>query len=117
MKLHHIALKVKELSLCEKFYHDVLKMPLAKQEKSNAGRAVWFQLSETILMIEREETTKPNESLVALEISADEKESWKKRLQANGVKIEKETPYSLYFSDPEGNKLALSHYPQKAGGV
>lgn len=117
MKLHHIALKVKDLSLCEKFYRDVLKLPLAKQEKSNAGRSVWFQLSETILMIEREETTKSNDSLVALEISADERESRKKRLQTHGVVIEKETPYSLYFSDPEGNKLALSHHPQKAGGV
>ena len=118
MNIHHIALKIKNLALCENFYRDVLQLKVLKK---NESRSVWFDLSGTILMIEKTDgplsKAEKGWHLLALAMQPDQRDAWKKRLADHGVEIESESPYSLYFRDPEQNRLALSHYPKQLGGV
>jgi hypothetical protein len=52
--------------------------------------------------------------VVALGISRSDRESWERRLAGAGVRLARRTPYSLFFRDPEGNRVALSHWPEAA---
>ena len=45
-----------------------------------------------------------------------ERARWEQRLADAGVAIERTTAFSLFFRDPEGNRLALSHHPEPAQG-
>lgn len=53
--------------------------------------------------------------VVALSMGMAERDAWAGRLEAAGISIEKRTRFSLFFRDPEGNHLALSHWPEPAG--
>jgi glyoxylase I family protein len=118
---HHIALKVADLNTCERFYTEVLGLGVIARHADGKGapRAVWFSLGETILMLERGQgngAKKLNNDahgwhLVAMRIERDAREMWKSKLSAAGVSLVDESDYSIYFNDPEGNRLALSHYP------
>src|SRR5690606_17668229 len=80
-------------------------------------RSAWFDLGQgTILMLEDSgATTTPPQiggwHLVALGIAPTTRSAWLTYLQAKGIAITAESAYSIYFNDPEGNRLALSHYP------
>lgn len=121
MKLspHHIALKVLNLQICEEFYSDTLGLAIIDRKKENDGslRSVWFDLDGTILMLEKCGVSAKVSStngwhLMALKIQCKERTLWKKKLTTAGIKITSETDYSIYFDDPEGNHLALSHYSE-----
>lgn len=127
-KAHHIALRVRDLELCEKFYTGILDLQIMKrhQEADGSLRSVWFDLNGVILMLERWQedvvedegyATRANPEgmgwhLLALSISPESRPAWRHKLQRGGVTITGETTYSIYFSDPEDNSLALSHYPE-----
>ncbi len=49
--------------------------------------------------------------LVAFAIDEDEKPAWRARLAARGVVLEAETAFTLYFRDPDGRRVGVSHYP------
>lgn len=51
--------------------------------------------------------------LLALRIAPAERERWLRKLRAAGVRIENESPYTIYLRDPEGNRIGLSHYPER----
>lgn len=130
-KPHHIALKVRDLEQCARFYTGVLDLQITVRNLAEDGttRSLWFDLGGVILMLERsEEGVAAVESssssgpaaagwhLLALTITPESRAAWRERLCRAGVEITGETPYSLYFSDPENNRLALSHYPEPAPG-
>jgi len=116
---HHIALKVNDLEKCELFYTDVLGLSVMTRHNDENGRprSIWLDCDGTILMLERLEAKlkidreSPGWYLLALKIPLEERDSWRKKLIQAGVEIVHESPYSIYFSDPENNWLALSHYP------
>lgn len=118
---HHIALKVESLERCEDFYGRVLGLPAIdhRHDENGAVRSVWFDLREVILMLERcekrrrsQEEESPGWHLLALRISEEERGIWETRLAQAKVAITGRSPYSIYFTDPEGNRLAMSHYPE-----
>lgn len=119
LSVHHIALKVRDLGLCEKFYAQVLGLPVMDRlaDESGAPRSVWLKCGDAILMLERAdaETKIKNAGwhLMALKMPIDKRDGWKKKLTEHEVAIEDESPYSIFFKDPEGNKLALSHHPDE----
>ncbi|MBS1110192.1 MAG: hypothetical protein H6Q88_2184, partial [Anaeromyxobacteraceae bacterium] len=39
---------------------------------------------------------------------------WEDRLVAAGVRLARRSHFSLFFRDPEGNRVALSHWPEEA---
>lgn len=106
-------------------------------EPEAATESVWLSLGpQTVLMIERatakpaaavESSTAaaasdsnsedslaafrsiaPGYHLIALRIRKDERETYEERLTAAGVAIVHRSAYTLYFRDPEGNRLGLS---------
>ncbi len=48
--------------------------------------------------------------LVAFGIEEADADRWRRTLAAAGIAIEAETAFTLYFRDPDGRRLALSHY-------
>ncbi len=117
--LHHIALKVHDLLSTATFYERImgLKEIDRKYLPDETLRSIWLKMDDgTILMIEKgDQLTGSGESngwhLLAFEMTASEREEKKNFLQTHGVVIEMESDFSLYFRDPEGNRLAFTHYP------
>jgi glyoxylase I family protein len=133
-KLHHIALKVRNLGRCEQFYSGVLGLRIMQRhtEQDGTTRSLWFDLEGVILMLESWQgegdtagrelaaSTGPEEPgwhLLALTIPPQSRAEWREKLHRAGVRITGETACSLYFRDPEDNRLALSHYPEHEPGV
>ena len=124
LALHHLAIKVIDLEACEKFYSQVLGLKPSKfpYDENGPTRSVWLQSEEVILMLEQvgkgskptsksSASVKPGLHLIAFAIGRFERNQWKERLTMNGVSIEAESDFTIYFRDPEGNRVALSHYP------
>lgn len=118
MKLHHLALKVTDLNVCREFYSYLLGLTEKTTQQTSTGdlRSVWYDLGDGILfMLEQGEGEKGDSDLgwhlISLLITRDERLVWRRRLIDSGISIEAESPYSLFFRDPEGNRVALTHYP------
>ncbi len=118
-RAHHIALKVHNLKSAEEFYGKLLGLSVISRSSfaDKSPRSVWLNLGGSILMLEKAgedwQATPKNACgwhLLALAIEKASREEWKKRLNRAGVQITSESEHSIYFSDPEGNRLALSHY-------
>lgn len=131
LKPHHIALKVHDLQRGEEFYTAVLGLRLITRHRDPDGklRSVWLDLQGVVLMLERCEGSTGKEPaaekksggnipesrgwhLLALSIPAGARDSWKEKLARQGIPVVRESACSIYFLDPEGNNLALSHYPE-----
>ena len=120
MRLHHLAIQVPDLDAAVAFYGDVLGLQTLRRQ----AHAVWVDAGGTILMLERcRENGPPGDAweqpeagpfVVAFAISADERASWRTRLAGAGVAVHHESAYTLYFRDPWGTRLALSHFPTPA---
>jgi catechol 2,3-dioxygenase-like lactoylglutathione lyase family enzyme len=124
---HHLALRVHDLERVERWYREVLGLAVLKRWPGENGkdRSVWLQLGGgAFLAIERTAEPEvldrtPQESgwsLLALRIDAVDREPWIKRLESQGVSITGSTPWTLYFEDPEGNRVGLSHHPETYPG-
>lgn len=119
--VHHLALLVNDLEASEKFYRDILGLEEEKRWFNDDGetlRSLWLRTGENSrLMLERasSQNRRAKEAsgwhLFALEIEASKRQAWRDYLSAHGVAISKESSFSLYFEDPEGNQIALSHWP------
>ena len=134
--VHHVALGVRDLAACEAFYTGVLGLPVLRRWPAGAGtpgdRSVWLDLGRgAFLALERAEppidagappSAVPSASssaaraegylMIALAIAGDARAAWEERLTAAGVAIVHRTSYTLYVTDPEGNRVGLSHWPQ-----
>jgi glyoxylase I family protein len=123
---HHLAIQCADLAACERFYRDVLGLPVLRRWARDEGgdRSVWLALGEgdapPFLALER--AAAPAEPrpfvhggaglhLLALAIPAAERGAWEARLAAAGVPIVHRTGFTLYVQDPEGNRIGLSHHP------
>lgn len=127
--LHHLAIRCADLAACERFYVEVLGLPVVRRWPAEGGgdRSVWLGLGgEAFLALERAgEPAAPGPfadpaaglHLVALRIGAAERGGWEARLAAAGVPVIHRTRWTLYLQDPEGNRLGLSHHPDDAAGA
>ncbi len=123
MVVHHLAVVVRDLQRAERFYVDVLGLSLLRRWHDSDGlRAVWLSLGEgAFLALERFDSVESelgNDKVaigwhcVALGIATQEREHWRARLNEAGHPVFRETDYTLYVRDPEGNVIGLSHYPE-----
>jgi catechol 2,3-dioxygenase-like lactoylglutathione lyase family enzyme len=123
--LHHVALQCADLERCEAFYREVLGLPLLRRWPGEGGgdRSIWLSTGTGFLALERAsrpveegpfEDTPAGWHVVALAIARADRRSWEGRLAAAGVRLARRSPFSLFFRDPEGNRVALSHWPEEA---
>ncbi len=128
LAFHHVAIQCADLDRCERFYRDVLGLTVLRRWPREGGgdRSVWLSLGDgEFLALERAEEApaepphawrdgRPGLHLIALRIAPAERRPWEDRLEAAGVLVVHRTRWTIYFHDPEGNRIGLSHHPQDA---
>ncbi len=125
LSFHHAAIQCADLARCERFYRDVLGLPVLRRWPREGGgdRSVWLSVGGAeagFLALERADEPpeprpwrdgKPGLHLLALRIAAAERRGWEDRLRGAGVPVVHRTRWTIYFHDPEGNRIGLTHYP------
>ncbi|MEQ9363399.1 MAG: VOC family protein [Leptospirales bacterium] len=142
--VHHLAIAARNPARLAKFYEDVLRLRrLNRLDTGSAsiwfsladdGRVRGqhhrgdYESDAMVLMLEQARDESRNDDaaaspfaqkspgfhLIAFTIRSDRRGAWLDHLERAGIAIEGESEYSIYFRDPEGNRLALSHYPETA---
>ncbi len=125
--VHHFAVVVRDLAHAESFYGGVLGLPVTHRWAGDDGapRSIWFGLAHGVFLAAeragaagpRRVEAAPGWHCAALGIAPGDRDAWRERLASAGYPVERETPHTLYVHDPDGNLVALSHYPDAAGGV
>lgn len=115
MGIHHIAFRTRDLARLTEFYSSVFSLVT---ERVQEGRSVWLVSGDTRIMVEQKGPHEPDPNpssmdLVAFSISATERHEFEARLAARGITVEGQTNYSLYFRDPDGRRVGVSHYPDE----
>ena len=114
MRVHHIALRTHDLVRLERFYVHVLGLAVKRR---NAERSVWLAAGDTILMLERAEPNEPkipegSQEFFAFAISPEQKLTFRETLTTAGITLEHETSTTIYFRDPDGRRVGLSHFTE-----
>jgi glyoxylase I family protein len=124
--VHHVAVGVRDLAACEAFYTGVLGLPVLRRWPATGAagdRSVWLDLGRgAFLALERAADDGAPTSgapsygylMIALAIAPEARRIWEQRLAAAGVAIVHRTSTTLYLTDPEGNRVGLSHWPDAA---
>jgi len=140
--VHHLAIKVRDLGVAERFYVGVLGLRVTRRWPAAGGageRSIWLDLGDEnsagggdapFLALETLTDAKaaaddptvsgperPGHHLVAFRIRREQRAEWEARLAAAGAVVSHRSDYTLYFRDPEGNRLGLSHHPDPVSGL
>lgn len=120
---HHVAIFATDVERVAAFYREVLGLPELARHHHPDGRlrSIWVGAragggsTDGFLAIEAVEHSggSPGRgfAMVALAIASAARDEVRDALVARGLHIEKETQFSLYVRDPEGNLVGLSHHP------
>ncbi len=123
MNLHHVALGARDVEALAAFYREWFALAELARHHTDAGalRSIWLDLGGSILMIEhtaeparRVEAVGAGPFLLAFVVPAADRAAFEARLAAAGIAVDARTPFTSYFRDPEGNRLAVTHYPRVA---
>jgi len=109
MRIHHLALRVRDLEVAREFYCGLLGLPEMKRDDS---RSIWLRAGDTVLMLERTLRGKGADegSGHVLALAAEDLAIWEQKLAVAGIPIEDRTAATLYVRDPDGHRVALSVY-------
>ncbi len=116
LSVHHIAVQVNDLDVARNFYVDVLGFCVTREQ----AHSVWLDAGGVIVMLELCSgvvessdwaTQRVGPHVVAFSIAAADRSAWQGRLRDKGIVVDHESRFTLYFRDPFGARLALSHYP------
>lgn len=110
MRVHHIALRTRDLPRAERFWVELFGLAVLRRD---GERAVWLDLDGAILMLERAaqgEPAPPPEGMdfFALATDAPGRAAFVARCAAGGVAIEHETAFTTYVRDPDGRRVGVS---------
>lgn len=121
-RLHHLAVCVRDLARAERFYVEVLGLPVVRRWEDAEGRprSCWLSLGGgAFLAVELVRGEGPGRAddapgwhCLALSIDEADRTAARARLEAAGHTVERESAYTLYVRDPDGNLVGLSHYPE-----
>jgi catechol 2,3-dioxygenase-like lactoylglutathione lyase family enzyme len=109
VRIHHIAVRVRDLEAAREFYCGLLGLPEMKRDGSPS---VWLQAGDTVLMLERTLRGRGPDagSGHVLALAAEDLAPWEEKLAAAGIPIEDRTAETLFVRDPDGHRVALSVY-------
>jgi catechol 2,3-dioxygenase-like lactoylglutathione lyase family enzyme len=110
VRIHHLALRVRNLEAAREFYCGVLGLSEVKQDSS---RSIWLRAGDAVLMLERSLRGKGEEagSGHVLAFAAGDLACWQEKLLAAGIPIDDRTDSTIFVRDPDGHRVALSVYP------
>lgn len=121
LRIHHLAIVVRDLPAAERFYSGLLGLPVTQRWQGPDGqaRSVWVALADGgFLALEKAGEAGPLRSdkapglhCLAFNIPRREREPTREKLTAAGFPVEHETHFTLYVRDPDGNLIGFSHYP------
>lgn len=123
---HHVAVQVHDVAKVAAFYVGVLKLPELRRFHFDDGslRSIWVgahagaKEGDPFIAIEHQRPGTPagalGYSMVALRIEPQQRKAIAEELGRRGHRVEKETGWTMYVRDPEGNQVGLSHHPQPA---
>ncbi|MHB8877498.1 MAG: VOC family protein [Myxococcaceae bacterium] len=122
---HHLAIQVHDLEEMGAFYRRVLGLTELTRHLRADGtlRSIWLSVGGPDGFLALEEVSgvsaaepfrqnRPGLLLVALRIAPSERSRVLEELSKHGVEVVHQTAFSVYFRDPEGNRVALSHHPE-----
>ena len=117
MRVHHIALRTRDLERLERFYVDMLGFTVTRRQ----AHSVWLDAGGSIVMLERATDSEPEvpagtQELFAFAIAPAECAEYMDRLARGGASIEARTASTMYFRDPDGRRVGLSAYPDALMG-
>jgi len=122
-----VAVRCADLGRCETFYREVLGLEVLRRWPAEGGgdRSVWLKAGEggAFVALEHADGDATRSAfdaapagwyVVALRIERSERRAWEQRLASHGVAVARKSPWSVFFQDPEGNRIALTHWPEEA---
>ena len=121
--LHHLALGAQDVESLAEFYARAFELDERARHHHADGslRSVWLDLGGAVLMIEAAEAearpvtgVDPGWFLVAFAVPVSQRDAVEARLVALGGVVESRARFTSYARDPEGNRVAISHYPVPA---
>ncbi len=116
MRIHHIALRTRDVRKVAHFYRRAIGLPeLRRSRAAGRLRSVWLDADGALFMIERAERGEPeiargSRELVAFAVTEAEHRRLRSRLERLGVPVEAETSFTSYFRDPDGRRVGISHF-------
>ena len=119
---HHAAIEARDIEKVAAFFRDALGLPEIVRHHRPDGtlRSIWLAAATqhhaggSFIAVESTDHgvhAGAGWFMVALAISAAERPQIMATLKARGVTIEKQTRWTIFVRDPEGNLVGLSHYP------
>ena len=128
--IDHVAFNVRDLDKSLEFYTKIIGLKISQREDSKPGIEYFLDCGTSLLGIIQTEDLTPthlfaNKGLGAnhfsFRIHSRDFEAMIEHLEANQVKIEfaKKRPksWSIYFYDPDGNKLEATAWPLEDGAA
>jgi glyoxylase I family protein len=119
-RLHHLALGSADVERLARFYAECFGLAEIARHFDAEGRlrSIWLDLGGAILMIERTDDppryvtgVAAGPFLIAFRISKSERADVEGELESRGCRIESGTAFTSYTRDLDGNRIAMSHYP------
>lgn len=110
--MHHIAITTTNLEEMGKFYQKLpgLIVQQANLDISGRMRSLWFQVDHqnSVLMLERDNISKAPAAFV---LSLKDTGKTEREIEEMDLNWDGRTDFTIYFRDPDGNKLGYSNYP------
>ena len=119
--LHHLALGARDVEALAQFYQSFFKLAHLKthHDAQNQVRSIWLDLAPGILMIEKSEhqaqalgamTLGKGPFLLAFAADEEQRPTVLENLKTHGLSLEGQSEFTIYFRDPEHNRVAVSWY-------
>jgi glyoxylase I family protein len=109
VRIHHLALRVRDLDAARAFYGGLLGLPEIKRDGT---RSVWLRAGDAVLMLERDLRGKGGDegSGHVLAFAVEDLARWEEILRAAGVFVEDRTDYTIFVRDPDDHRVGLSAF-------
>ncbi len=109
MRIHHLAIRVRDLDAARDFYGGLLGLAEMKRDGS---RSVWLRAGDAVLMLELALRGKGGDegSGHVLAFAVEDLARWEERLEAAGIVVEDRTGTTIFVRDPDGHRVGLSTF-------